>query len=68
VSIYSLNCLVFVTELVFTARYELYHGVRFIIIIIINTLRSVPSPDLQLLAPTLLRSSNCSPSLWSVVV
>jgi len=32
------------------------------------TLRSVPSPELQLLAPTLLRSSNCSPSLWSVVV
>ena len=43
-----------------------------IIIIIINikdwTLWSVPSPELQLLAPTLLRSSNCSPSLWSVVV
>jgi len=42
------------------------------IIIIINikdwTLRSVPSPELQLLAPMLLRSSNCSPSLWSVVV
>ena len=32
------------------------------------TLWSVPSPELQLLAPTLLRSSNCSPSLWSVVV
>ena len=29
---------------------------------------SVPSPELQLLAPTLLRSSNCSPSLCSVVV
>ena len=29
---------------------------------------SVPSPELQLLAPTLLRSSNCSPSLWSVAV
>ena len=43
-----------------------------IIIIIINikdwTLWSVPSPELQLLAPTLLRSYNCSPSLWSVVV
>ena len=43
-----------------------------ILIIIINikdwTLWSVPSPELQLLAPTLLRSSNCSPSLWSVVV
>ena len=42
------------------------------IIIIINikdwTLWSVPSPELQLLAPTLLRSSNCSPSLWSIVV
>ena len=32
------------------------------------TLRSVPSPQLQLLAPKLLRSSNCSPSLWPVVV
>ena len=43
-----------------------------VIIIIINikdwTLSSVPSPELQLLAPTLLRSSNCSPCLWSVVV
>jgi hypothetical protein len=29
---------------------------------------SVPSPQLQLLSPTLLRSSNCSPSLRSVVV
>jgi len=42
------------------------------IVIIINikdwTLWSFPSPGLQLLAPTLLRSSNCSPSLWSVVV
>ena len=32
------------------------------------TLWSVPSPELQLLGPTLLRSSYCSPSLWSVVV
>jgi len=32
------------------------------------TLSSVPSPELQLLTPTLLRSSNCSPSFWSVVV
>ena len=44
----------------------------YIIIIIINTkdsiLWSVPSPQLQMLAPTLLRSSNCSPSLWSVAV
>ena len=41
-----------------------------IITIIIKhcTLWSVPSPHLQLLAPTLLRSSNCSPSLWSVAV
>ena len=42
------------------------------VIIIINikdwTLWSVLSPELQLLATTLLRSSNCSPSLWSVVV
>ena len=47
-------------------------GDLIIIVIIINikdwTLWSVPSPELQLLAPTLLRSSNCSPSLWSVVV
>ena len=32
------------------------------------TLWSVPSPKLQLLSPTFLRSSSCSPSLWSVVV
>jgi hypothetical protein len=45
---------------------------REIFIIIINikdrTLWSVPSPQLQLLAPTLLRSSNCSPSLRSVML
>jgi len=42
----------------------------FIIIINIKdwTLWSVPSPELRLIAPTLLRSSNCSPSLWSLVV
>jgi hypothetical protein len=43
-----------------------------IIIIIINiknwTLWFIPSPELQLLSPTFLRSSNCSPSLWFVVV
>jgi hypothetical protein len=43
-----------------------------IIIIIINfkdwTLWSVPSPELQLLSPKFLRSSNCSSSLWSVVI
>ena len=42
------------------------------LIIVINirdwTLWSVPSPQLQLLAPSLLRSSNCSPSLRSVAV
>ena len=42
-----------------------------IIIIIINmkdwTLWSILSPELQLLAPTLLRSSNCSPSVWSYI-
>ena len=42
------------------------------IIIIINitnwTLWCVPSPKLQLLCPTFLQSSNCSPFLWSVVV
>ena len=47
-------------------------SLAFIIIIVINikdwTLWSVPSPELQLLAPTLLRSSNCSPSLRSVAV
>ena len=41
-------------------------------IIIINikdwALWSVPSPKLQLLSPKFLRSSNCSPSLWSAVV
>jgi len=43
-----------------------------IIIIIINIknwiLWSVPSPELQLLSPTFLRSPNCSSSLWSVVI
>jgi len=43
-----------------------------IIIIIINikdwTLWSFPSPELQLLSPTFLWFSNCSPSLWSVVI
>jgi hypothetical protein len=41
-----------------------------IIIININdrTLWSVPSPQLQLLSPTFLRSSNCSSSLWSVMI
>ena len=29
---------------------------------------SVPSPELQLFSPTFLRSSNCSPSLWSAVI
>jgi len=42
------------------------------IIIIINfkewTISPVPSRELQLLAPTLLKSSNCSSSLWSVVL
>ena len=28
---------------------------------------TVPSLELELLAPTLLRSSNCSPPLWSLV-
>jgi len=43
-----------------------------IIITIINikdwTLCSVPSPKLQLLSPTFPRSSNFSPSFWSVEV
>ena len=42
------------------------------VIIVINikdrTLWSVPSPQLQLLSPMLLRSSNCSPSLRSAAV
>jgi hypothetical protein len=42
------------------------------IVIIINikdwTLWSIPSPELQLLLPTFVWSSNCSPSLWSVVI
>jgi len=42
------------------------------IIIIINmkdwNIWPVPSPELQLLTPKLLRSSNCSLSLWSVVL
>ena len=48
------------------------HVAKYNLNIIINikhwTLWSVPSPELQLLALTLLRSSSCSPSLWSVVV
>jgi len=44
----------------------------YLFIFIINikewTFWSVPSPESQLLAPTLLQSSDCSPSLWSVVV
>ena len=55
-----------------TANVFFYTFCCLILIIIINikdwTLWSVPSPELQLLTPTLLRSSNCSPSLWSVVV
>ena len=47
-------------------------NVDVIMIIIINikdwTLWSVPSSKLQLLSPTFLRSSNCSPSLWSAAV
>ena len=54
------------------SHYKTSRLTTIIIIIIINikdwTLWSVPSPELQLLVPTLLRSSNCSPSLWSVVV
>jgi hypothetical protein len=43
-----------------------------IIIIIINiqgwAIWLVPSPELQLLSPSFLRSPNCSLSLWAVVV
>jgi len=58
-----------------TARYNadaVSKTYELLIIIIMNikdwTLFSVPSPDLQLLSPTFLWSSNCPPSLWSVVV
>ena len=51
---------------------KICHNIVIIIIIIINmkewTLWSFPSPELQLLSPTFLRSFNCSSSLWSVVV
>jgi len=49
----------------------LFPGVLFVHIIInikLWTLWSVSSPELQLLSPTFLWSSNCSPSLWSVVI
>jgi hypothetical protein len=43
-----------------------------IIIIIIDiqgwTIWPIPPPELQLLSPTFLWSSNFSPSLWSVVI
>jgi len=46
--------------------------ISLLLIITINnkdwTLWSVPSPELQLLSPTSSRSSNCSPSLRSVVI
>jgi hypothetical protein len=49
-----------------------YFTAMLLVIIIINikdwTLWSVPAPELQLLSPTFLRPSNCSPSLWSVVI
>ena len=60
------------TGLVVFFIYVAFNSYYIFIINIINikdlTLWSVPSPELQLLAPTLLRSSNCSLSLWSVVV
>jgi len=50
-------------------RLRVSHSYKFIIINNKDwTLWSVNSPELQLLAPAFLRSSNCSPSLWSVVV
>jgi len=59
-------------DLYFKNEFEKLVHLVALVIIIINimdwTLWSVPSPELQLLAPTLLRSSNCSPSLWSVLV
>jgi hypothetical protein len=48
-----------------------YHFIIIIIIIIINiqgwAIWPVPSPKLQLLSPSFLRSPNCSLSLWAVV-
>jgi hypothetical protein len=49
------------------SRLEVDTPIKIIIIIIINikywTLWSVPSPELQLLSPSFLRSPNCSPSI-----
>jgi hypothetical protein len=47
--------------------------IQYIIIIIIINIKGwaiwpVPSPELQLLLPAFLRSSDCSLSLWTVVV
>ena len=50
------------------SKFLAHHHIIIIINIKDRTLWSVPSPELELLAPTLLRSSNCSPSLWSVLV
>jgi hypothetical protein len=48
-----------------------YKAVSYFIIIILNiqgwAIWPVPSPELQLLSPSFLRSSNCSLSLWAVV-
>ena len=68
--VFFYNCLLRLIISVPTAVY--IYQFAFCVVIIINikdcTLRSVPSPQLQLLAPTLLRSSNCSPSVRSVAV
>jgi hypothetical protein len=54
------------------AELALDPGIIIIIIIIINikgwAIWPVPSPELQLLSPAFLRSSNCSLSLRTVVV
>jgi len=69
--IYNITFLVAQTCLSASRRNFLGH-IQKQTVIIINikdwTLWSVPSPKLQLLSPTFLQSSNCSPSLWSVVV
>jgi hypothetical protein len=55
-----------------TVQYDsTWATLNFIIIIIIINIKdwkfwSVPSPKLQLLSPTFLRSSNCSPSFLMV--
>jgi hypothetical protein len=56
----------------YSYNFWLWYFIIIIIIIIINiqgwAIWPVPSPELQLLSPSFLRSPNCSLSLWAVVV